>query len=211
MILSVFLSQLSETGHGVVDMEEDLTLGEDWEKVLRDWDGAQRWELTDAPGLCLEAAGWAAERLYRGCQAIVCRDMSPQDLKACLKAPCPEPRNPATDYSVDLAFRFLPDLVAMARRMAQNDPLVGELLDLAAAWPLSSVGIEGLAERRLDVGAFLAHSGLRQLYVDRILATGDASRLREEPIRQAARAALGAFPELAPKIAAALNPAALTA
>jgi len=206
MTLSAFLSRLSESGIAVVDMDDAIAPDLQWQATIVEWDAVQRNELLSAPKLSLEAAGWAVERFYRGCQAIVCRDMGPNDLHRYLAAPFPEPREPAADYSVDLVFRFLPDLIALARKVSQNDPLVAELLRLAEAWPLSSVGVAGLGE--ISREPFLHHPGLRQLYVDRILATGDATRLTSDVVREAAGIALGAFPQMAPKIAEILKPAA---
>jgi hypothetical protein len=208
MTLSDFLTELSKEGIAVVVTAAELTSGTDWQTTLRDWDTQHRAELAfDAPPLSLPAAEWAALRLYRGCQALVCRDMPPQDMHRFLAVPCPEPRSPSADYSVDLVFRFLPDLIHLARRVAQNDPLIAELLALAKAWPLSSVGIEGVGD--VNPEPFLQNPSLRQLYADRILATGDTSRLHHEVVRSAVRIALGAFPDLAPAVHAALtSPAA---
>jgi hypothetical protein len=204
MTLSDFLSQLSADGLAVVSAESELTSGEGWREVIEGWHAVQRDELPfEAPALSPAAAEWAALRLYRGCQALVCRDMPPQDLTRYLAVPCPEPRGPSVDYSVDLVFRFLPGLVAMARRVEQGDPLVAVLLTLAQRWPLSSVGIDGVGA--VEPEPFLGHPGLCQLYADRILATGDTSRLNHPAVREALQVSLGAFPELAPPIAAALT------
>ncbi len=204
MELPDFLTQLAESGVALVAPDE--VVRGDVGKILRGWDAVQRRELAGiAPALDTEAAAWAAERLYRGCQALVCRDLPPAEMEQMLRLPCPVEVSPAVDYSVDLVFRFLPDLVALARRVARSDPLVGGLQALGRDWPLSSVGIEGVGA--VDSTRVLAHATLRQLYVDRILATGDTARLREETVRVAVKTALGAFPELAPDLAAALNPA----
>ncbi|MEA3208677.1 MAG: hypothetical protein QOE70_1734 [Chthoniobacter sp.] len=203
MDLENFLLQLSENGVGAVTSEEAIEAGEGWPQVLREWDAAQRLELAcAAPDLSLPAAEWAAHRLYRGCQALVCREMGAGDLRRLIGEAWSAPRTPAVEYSVDLLFRFLPDLIVLARRVAGNDPLVAELLALGGAWPLSSVGVEGVGE--VDPASILAHPGLRQLYVDRILATGDTARLGHPAVQRAVRSALGAFAELAPRIAAAL-------
>jgi len=74
-----------------------------------------------------------------------------------------------------------------------------ELLVLAREWPLSSAGIRDVGP--VDVKAFIGHSGLRQLYIDRIIAYGDVTRLNEPMVELAARHALGAFPELCQPIA----------
>ncbi|HEV7401873.1 MAG TPA: hypothetical protein VGO11_03065 [Chthoniobacteraceae bacterium] len=204
MLLDDFLSRLSVEGLAVVTAEETLTANEGWLEVVRGWDAVQRRELAfSAPDLSPAAAEWAAIRLYRGCQSLICREVAPDDLRRFLAEPCPEPPGAAaTIYSVDLLFRFLPDLVKLARQVASGDPLVAELRKLAGAWPLSSVGIEGVGE--VDAAPVLRHPGLRQLYVDRILAAGDTGRLKDPAVRLAVQTSLGMFPELSPKVAAAL-------
>jgi hypothetical protein len=203
MDLTAFLTQLAENGVAVVSSAEGLT--ESADDILLAWDAIQRANFPGAaPELIPEAAAWAAARLYRGCQALVCREMPPADAARLLREPCPHTPSPAVDYSVDLVFRFLPDLLTLTRRVSHNDPLVAELLALGQAWPLSSVGMEGIGA--VEVAHLLTHPGLRQLYVDRILLTGDVSRLNDAAVRAAAKAALGAYPELAPALSATLNP-----
>jgi hypothetical protein len=205
MDLAAFLTHLASDGVAVVDAEEELQRGAGAMEIIRTWDAVQREEMSGrAPDLQPIAAEWAATRLYRGCQALVCRDLPPPEMQTMLREPCPVEPTPETDYTVDLVFRFLPDLVALARRVAQNDPLVEELLTLARAWPLSSVGLDGVGE--VEAARVLAHPSLRQLYIDRIVATGDASRVRDDSVRAAVRTALGAFPGLAPGLVPALNP-----
>ncbi len=203
MDLPEFLAQLAEEGVAVVGHDE--TVGGSVQSVVRDWDLIQRRNLAgDAPDLDLAAAEWAAVRLYRACQALVCREMPQPEMEKMLREPCPAPASPAVDYSVDLVFRFLPQVATLARRVAQSDPLVEELRALGRAWPLSSVGMENLGQ--VDAARILAHLSLRQLYIDRILLSSDASRLHDPEIRAAANAALGAHPELAPDLHPALHP-----
>ncbi len=205
MTLEAFLTRLAQDGVACVEADPALTSGDRWAEIILRWDATQKAEFAGgAPEISLLAAEWAAVRLYRACQAVVCRDMPPQDLQRFLAEPCPEARSASVDYSVDLLFRFLPDLVQLTRRLAQNDPLVAELLVLARGWPLSSVGIPDLGE---VAAPLLDAPALRQLYVDRVLATQDLSRLQHREIRSAVQIALGAYPELAPKIATALSTA----
>ena len=49
------------------------------------------------------------------------------------------------------------------------------------------------------------HPALLQLYGDRVVATGDVSRLADARVRDAVQANLGMYPQLAPKIDAALK------
>jgi len=153
----------------------------------------------EPPGMELPVAEWAGRMLAAGCFALAHRELSGEQVTAMLSAPCPlqSQRTAAGCYSADLAFRFLPDLIALARGLAEEDPLVVALKRLAVEWPLSSVGVREVGE--VDVSAFIGDRALRQLYVDRIIERQDLSRVREGPVFDAVRAALGAHHrELAP-------------
>jgi hypothetical protein len=132
---------------------------------------------------------------------VVNRDANETDVRAALADPRPGPTATA-HYSVDLVFRFLPDLIALARRVSQDDPLVEALRNLIAPWPLASVGMSDIPVA--DIEPIIGHPCLRQLYVDRILARGDVARLDDPRVQEAVREALGACPELAPAISAKL-------
>jgi hypothetical protein len=204
MRLRDFLEHLGKENFAAVDSGAELEGDDSWLEIVLGWEKIQRLELAfTAPRFSPAVAEWAAVRLYRGCQALVCRDMPPADVHRYLSEACPEPRSPRSDYSADLLFRFLPGLLAFARRLAREDPLVEELLVLARAWPLSSIGIDGLGET--DPASFIEDPSLRQLYVDRILAAGDTTRLHHDAVRQAVQTALGAYPEMAPSIASCLT------
>jgi hypothetical protein len=88
----------------------------------------------------------------------------------------------------------LPDLIAMARGVALGDPLLEHLLALARGWPLSSVGVPDCVPTQID--SFIAHPALQQLYIDRILARTDLTRLSDSRVAGMAMEALGAFSEL---------------
>jgi hypothetical protein len=75
---------------------------------------------------------------------------------------------------------------------------------LARTWPLSSVGAD-LGPGPFDVDAFVGDASLRALYVDRVLAQADLSRLGDPRVDDAAREALGARPDLRPAVARALG------
>lgn len=150
------------------------------------------------------AVSWAAGAFYRAAQFLVYRDLNEDALKRDLSVPCPEPGSPAVCYAVDLSFRFLPELIRLARAASESDPLTKRLMTWAGEWPLSSVGVKGVSDVVIDV--FIDDASMRALYLDRIIATDDIERLEDPRMRDAARRALGAYPELAPKIAAALDP-----
>jgi hypothetical protein len=68
---------------------------------------------------------------------------------------------------------------------------------------LSSIGIPDV--NPTDVAAVCEDRGLLRLYVDRVIARRDVSRLAEARIRAAVRTALGHFDDLASPLAAALK------
>lgn len=178
----------------------------DWataDAVLAEWERAGRLEFPGSPpDFDLAAARWAAEQFYRACQFVVYRDAPAAVLDAALNAPCPAAPGPSQHYSVDLVFRFLPDLLRHAAGAARQDPLCYQLRGWARQWPLSSVGIANVEVA--DIGAISAHAGLLRLYADRIVARSDTRRLADARARAAVRAALGDYADLAPALAAAL-------
>ncbi len=166
-------------------------------ETLRQLDSAQRAELGDQlPPLNQMAAEWAAAQLYQACQLLVCRDVASEVVSRTLAQPCPVPRNESVDYSVDLFFRFLPDLLTVARRLAPADPLTNALLEWAKTWPLSSVGVSAGTE--LATGAFSGNSALMRLYADRVVERRASDRLNDLQLRKVLRADAGLFPELIP-------------
>lgn len=155
------------------------------------------------PPLDLHAAAWAANQFYRACQFLVVRDAPPEKVMLDLGSPCPSPRGPAVDFSVDLIFRHLPDLYDRARRLAPNDPLVTALLAWARTWALSSPGVK--LEEPPPLETFAASPGLWRLYVDRVAARMAEDRWPDPRVAAQLRTDLGAHEELASAIAGALD------
>ena len=179
-------------------------LPEGIDTAILELDRASRPHLAFAPpSLVPSVARWALVTLYRGSQALVYREIEPAAVHACLSEPCPMAASADVCYSADLSLRFLPGLINLARGIAQQDPLVEGLMVLAKSWPLSSVGVPDLGD--LDLSAFIGHQSLRQLYVDRVIERVDLSRLNNLQTRTAVCEAIGAFPELSPRVAAALQ------
>jgi hypothetical protein len=159
-------------------------------------DAVARLELPGTPpALSMPAAVWAATLFYHACRFLVYRDIGPDVVSTTMAARCPESPSPSVVYSVDLTFRYLPDLTALARGIAEDDPLVESLYALARAWPMSSVGIP--LATTVDISAFIQDNCLRTLYCDRILLRKDQSRMKHPTIEQAMKEAIGLHPELA--------------
>jgi hypothetical protein len=96
-----------------------------------------------------------------------------------------------------LTFVFLPDLILLARSASEHDPLVSCLARWGSAWPLSSVGIRDVTLE--NVTELLDHRGLGQLYMDRILAKKDWSRVSDARTADALRRTIGGYHALWPE------------
>ena len=202
--LRSFLTSLSESGRVEVAVSKtpfEQVAGEA-DDLLLAFDRLAREQMAfTAPVYVPDVARWAAELMYRGCQLLVYRQLDAEMLKEALNIACPQPLSAAVVYSADLLLRYVGDLLTMARAVAEQDVLVTELLRIAAAWPLSSLGITHVAADQLESRAIeiiMADRSLRQLYIDRIIARRDASRLAHAGVRDGVREAIGQYDELWP-------------
>lgn len=185
---------------GIISHAESLR---ELEPVLRECDALARAHRPSGfPPLELEYANLGALTIFHSCVLLVYRDLGEEWVDLLLPTP-QTAANPSAHASVDLLLRFLPDVVRLARSANRADPLVERLLALGRVWPLSSVGIAGIGE--VDVTPLTQNSAVWQLYLDRVLAAADASRLADERVRRGVQAAAGAFPELAGKLATQLQ------
>ena len=201
--LASFLKCLAEEGRAVVSPQPLADDVGDALSVLRRMDTLARHEFVLAlPEFAPAAALWAARLFYNLCQFTVCRDIGEERVVASCRMPCPSPRCPETDWSVDLVLRHLPRLFQLARHLSNADPLVHQMKQIATTWPLSSVGIAEL--ENIQVDSFIGHAGLRRLYADRIILQGDTCRLGNSRLDEMLRGDLGVHRELAPTLAARL-------
>lgn len=151
----------------------------------------------------------AAIALYRACQLIAFRELELAWLDADERPLFAARSTPEHHYSIDATLRFLPSTIAFAAAQSRDDPLLNRLLLWGERRPLSAVGVAGLPAPGLAaLAGFMEHDGLRTLYVDRIIARQDEGPLRAPIVAAAVAAALGLHRELAPKLAANLEPLA---
>src|SRR5436190_2485112 len=138
--LALCLQSLAETGRAAVSPVASDVPDSDAIPLLEQWDAAAREELALAlPPFSAEAALWGARLFHQLCRFVVCRDIGEEQVNAACAVPCPTPRNPSADWSVDLTLRHLPRLFQMARQLSNADPLIERMKEIAAVWPLSSV------------------------------------------------------------------------
>ena len=203
MAFAQFLAALFDHGRvGVVHPQEHVATGDvrQAQRLLEDRAATVALEFPgQPPRLDLPVATWAAMMLYRACQLAIYRELDAGAIGELLSSACPSAEASSRHYSADLAFVFLPDLIRHATTAAADDPLVTRLRDLAAAWPLSSVGVAKIEPQ--NVAEIASHPGLLRLYVDRILARKDWPRLAERAVRAAAEQSLGAHSALWPEAA----------
>src|SRR5262245_54463180 len=136
MSLRLFLRDLQENGRVKVAPPASATDndGDAIAEVLLDFDRHARLEMAfDAPPYLEAPALWAASKLYRACQLFVYREPDNTTHQA-LADSWRERVSPSVAYSVDLSFRFLPDLVTLARAASGVDVLLNELLRLGREW-----------------------------------------------------------------------------
>ena len=111
--------------------------------VLCDFE--KKWRV-EMPGNCpmfdLEVGNWAGFSFFRACQFLYFRDIGPDEVAATFSIECPMATTPAKHYSVDLVFRFLPDLWRIAKTLSSDDLLTKQLRRWCFEWPISSVGID---------------------------------------------------------------------
>lgn len=201
-----FLENLFEDGRVVVSEIRPISAEElrEGDEILAGFDCRNRLELPAPVPQFQKAAGrWAAEKFFLACQFAVYRDEPAETVDEKLSGSLKGPIASEDHYSVDLVFRYLPDLMRFAASAAEEDPLVGHLRGWAQEWPLSSVGMPEVKDVAIE--GFATHPSLLQLYADRIIATGDTSRLSDLRAREAVQASLGLYPDLAPTINAALK------
>ena len=165
------------------------------EILLKNKELATRKELAfNPPELDMLAAKWAAIQLYRAAQFLLFRDLSSATIKDALSKPCvSDVKLPATVYSVDLCFCYLPGVVRQATAISADDPLTHAVRKWAQEWPLSSVGIPRVEEiSAASLDPIFIQPSLRTLYADRIIERKDKSRLNDPRVQEAVREALGA-------------------
>jgi hypothetical protein len=199
-----FVRQLFDNGHVQVASMDAGTADDTAElaETLASLDALRRRQLPSGlPPFDATAAVYGARALYGACQLLTFRDFTEADLAGAIAIPPARP-NPVEHFSVDLLMQFLPDVVRLAKAAAPQDPLVARLLELGRRWPLSSVGIANIG--RVDASPLKENSALWRLYPDRVLATGDSAQLADSDVRDAIRASIGAYPELAGLLANAL-------
>lgn len=194
MQLVQFIQDIIQQGKVIVDGQVIPFTNEDIQQatqLLHEQYNRQALELTGmVPAFHPEAAVWAAHFLYRSVQLVMLRDLGEEAVNGLL-TPFHGPVSPETILSVDISFRYLPNLLGLAKGLAPEDVLVKRLQEAAAQWPFSSVGMK--VESNLDIEVIMNNTCLRSAYIDRIIAARDAKRCNNILVNEHINEALGDY------------------
>ena len=192
MQLDQFIQDIFQQGKVVVDgtlspfTEEDIQ-----QSIRRLHEYYQCQELTGmVPPFKAGAAIWAAGFLYRSVQLVMLRDLNEEAVNGLL-TPYDDAVTPETILSVDLSFRYLPNLMGLAKGLAPEDVLVKRLQDAAIHWPFSSVGMKVEGDMNIDV--IMNNACLRRAYIDRIIEMRDKRRCNNTRVNEYIQEALGDY------------------
>ena len=216
-----FLDDLLHTGEvrlesELVPTEDELSRGTE---LLVDFERTWRMDLpSNVPPYSPAAGTWAAKMLFRAAQLLMFRDIPATEVeRSFTDPPPPDDQSLESHYSVDLTFRFLPDLTNFSQAVATDDPLSIQLQRWCHQWPISSVGVRAWKNQhaesnqtnadastsdaseddcQLNLTGFIDDPCLLQIYVDRILSRKDRSRINHPKIINEIKRIAGAHPDL---------------
>jgi len=207
MLLTAFLHDLLTTGSVTLPGQStgfETTDAQAAQTLLHEYYLEDSIDLPHtAPAFEADAAQWAAQFLYRTVQLVLVRELD----EATIAQQLSEYRGPLTPevtYSVDLSFRYLPDLLLLAKGLAPGDALVARLQATAQRWPLSFAS--GETPDAQAEATVLGHPALRQAYIDRIIRGQYRSRAKQPHLQPLIQNALGAHAATLWPDFAAFNP-----
>lgn len=163
--------------------ETDILVG--W---LREAETEYRKQLPIAPPpLDIASAIWALQQFYRASQLMVHRELGKEFILSGLETEPTDLQPPAGDspmegvasihYSVDLLFRFLPDLMRLTKAACASDPLLVQLEAWANRWPLSAARIQAQTVSQEKLEPILLNRCLRIMYIERVLECNPFSQV----------------------------------
>ena len=194
MQLVQFIQDIIQQGKVIVDGQIVPFTNQDIQQAtefLHEQYNRQALELTGmVPTFHPESAVWSAHFLYRAVQLVMLRDLGEEAVNGLL-TPFHGPVSPETILSVDINFRYLPNLLGLAKGLAPEDVLVKRLQEAAVQWPFSSVGMK--VEENMDIEVIMNNACLRRAYIDRIIAARDGKRCNNNLVNEHIKEALGNY------------------
>ena len=201
MSIQSFLQQLFSDGQTSVDDQQEISENdqEAVQQIMVEFEVEYRLTFPGkAPQFDSETGYWALRRFYHASQLTVYRDWGEDLFPKLFSDPAPQVDPVTSHYSVDLIFRFLPDLVRFAQSSAPKDPLITELNQWALDWPLSSVGMK--LEEEVSLDPIVNHTGMMRFYVDRVIEKQDQSRTKHPKVEEILVSSVGLQDSLKSKL-----------
>jgi hypothetical protein len=190
--LSQFIQDIIQHGKVVVEGNVTPFTDDDIQAAIHRLYGyyeQQKQELTaTVPAFDAAAAIWAAGFLYRAVQLVMLRDLGEEAVNGLL-TPYNDVISPEAILSVDLSFRYLPNLMGLAKGLAPEDVLVKRLREAAVQWPFSSVGMK--MDEELNIDVIMNNTCVRRAYIDRIITARDIKRCNNTQVNEYIQEALG--------------------
>ncbi|MCE3296016.1 MAG: hypothetical protein K0R65_1730 [Crocinitomicaceae bacterium] len=143
------------------------------------------------PAFNPQAALWAARYLYTAAQVILFRKALAPETETFLKTPGPE-INPGTILSVDLCFRFMPDIMEQLHVIDSEDPLLPVFEEQLRQWHYSGMRYE-LENDKLEMQVYLDDPCLRQLYCERVVRNKNIRLAQKAEIQTLIRSYMGMY------------------
>ena len=140
------------------------------------------------PDFSRAAAMWAVVYFYRATQLVLLRNLGEEAIEEHL-TDFSEQITAENIYSIDLVFRYLPDLFQLAKSLAPADLLVKKLIATATKYPFSSVTIDLSTAANHEL--ILDNPTLRRIYIDRIILAKDKKRVEDNELQEWVREAIG--------------------
>ena len=197
MELAPFIHSLLYQGNVTVKSDPAIANYTDRAEVIKILETYYREDILDmpanAPAFVPGAAVWAANYFYPALMLTVTRAAGEELIHERL-VDFPNEKTTGVIYTADLVLRHLPRLFGLAKGLAPADILVKKLKQMAALWPLSSVGIE--LEETPDAENILADLFLRQVYIDRIIQLKDKKRIQGPAVIKAILETTGDYTEM---------------
>jgi|APTNR8051073442_1049403.scaffolds.fasta_scaffold18521_2 hypothetical protein len=198
--LATFLKGLFSHGNPVVDPGPAVPApSADCEGLLLQAYEGDAWHFPGPqPAFNVKVAMRVATWFYTAAMVYADRSMTPELSTRLLDSSDVEKTDASAHYSADIVLRHLPALHELASGLAEGDPVLVSLREMAWRWPLSSVGIQKPLEwGEPDISILRSHSGIWRLFLDRVISFADSESLRDESTRSASRISLGLYPDLA--------------
>lgn len=145
------------------------------------------------PAFHPQAARWAAETVYYAGQFILFRENDEAKMEDYF--PTFEFEiSPSTILSVDLCFRFLPDMLRQLSLIDPEDALIAILEKQLYTWHFSGINYS-LDFKEIDLAIIISNPCLQQLYLNRITNYKNIPLAKRPEINQLLKANFGIYEE----------------